>query len=301
QEAGLGGKEKGELEHDRGLQRSTDGAKSGTKDVQEASDYAIRENGAVIPGQIGETKGDVTTIMEIGEEDRTSHGRRTFDQGYDGRKQRHSSYGRPSEQLLVSTFSAERLRRHGSPAKQKASGYDGDNSDKGAKQAGADGEKDKGDGRDGGRDAKLNMMKAKSFCSGCGRRRCVAMTTVLPADVCIAPRDEHGTWVGVADTTCARTASYLAKGVQSAQARHGQFPPQLFITGDILLLLSKTADSPVPVLPVEACVEGVEGGQYRWSLRQYPLEAWCPSTELRRAKSANGQAIGHLAALRQAL
>ena len=48
--------------------------------MQEASDYAIRENGAVIPGQIGETKGDVTTIMEIGEEDRTSHGRRTFDQ-----------------------------------------------------------------------------------------------------------------------------------------------------------------------------------------------------------------------------
>ena len=82
-----------------------------------------------------------------------------------------------------------------------------------------------------------------------------------------------------------RTASYLAKGVQSAQARHGQFPPQLFFHNrrypaaplqdcaseadfkriglrnyrglptssghPAIPIVPAQADSPVPVLPVE--------------------------------------------------
>ena len=88
---------------------------------------------------------------------------------------------------------------------QRARGYGGESGhDKGASGGGQDGDA-KGEVRDGGREAKLRMMKAKSFCSGCGRRghwhrddscplhqagvattkgdgqaRNVAMTTVLP-------------------------------------------------------------------------------------------------------------------------
>ena len=113
---------------------------------------------------------------------------------------------------------------------QRARGYNGDGGDKGTKGNPPDGEKDRGEGRDPGREAKLKMMKAKSFCSGCGRRghwhrddACplnqgggaagkaegrthdAAMTTVLPAEI-FALR-HVADLVGVTDTACARTVA----------------------------------------------------------------------------------------------
>ncbi|CAE6942423.1 RE2 [Symbiodinium sp. CCMP2592] len=113
---------------------------------------------------------------------------------------------------------------------QKARGYSGETGENGTKANGGDGDRDKGDAKDGGREAKLKMMKSKSFCSGCGRRGhwhrdgcCplnqngnggakpegglsdVAMTTVLPSDV-FALR-HVADLVGVTDTACARTVA----------------------------------------------------------------------------------------------
>ncbi|CAE7294300.1 GIP [Symbiodinium sp. CCMP2592] len=124
-------------------------------------------------------------------------------------------------------------------SQQRARGYNGEGGDKGTKAGAPDGEKDRGEGRDSGREAKLKMMKAKSFCSGCGRRghwhkddACplnqgngaatkgesraqeVAMTTVLPAEIFALRHVLNTDLVGVADTACARTVA----GTQWLQA-----------------------------------------------------------------------------------
>ena len=135
---------------------------------------------------------------------------------------------------------------------KQSRGYNGDQ-ERQPRPPPGDGVRDRAEDRDRdqGREARLKAMKAKSFCSGCGRRghwhldstcplnkgepggakgtsapKEVAMMTVMPADVYACRHVGDASLLGVTDTACARTVA----GSQWLQAYtdllqdHGQRP-----------------------------------------------------------------------------
>ena len=137
-------------------------------------------------------------------------------------------------------------------SQKQSRGYNGDH-DRPPRPPPGDGVRDRAEDRDRdqGREGRLKAMKAKSFCSGCGRRghwhldstcplnkgepggakgtsapKEVAMMTVMPADVYACRHVGDASLLGVTDTACARTVA----GSQWLQAYtdllqdHGQRP-----------------------------------------------------------------------------